>query len=298
MKITNLFWMLLFFLLTFLPLSVATGDELACYQESASGIIADISTGQNIQPRLYNGKELDRTNNLFWYDFVARPYDPTRGQFTGPDQKAEEYYPWNPFIFCLNNPLKFEDDDGKSAWKRGIKFIYGVGKAVAKDGLKALGKAATYTSTFTDIKENVETIFSSDASIGERIGASISIASEFSPISDVKDAGKVVNKVVHGNSKASTKAQHAYDIFDKDTGKRVKTGVSSGRIRKDGKSSRAESQVRKWNEEAGYEKYESKIYHKEPAGENARDKIYKIEKERARELRDNKELDKRLHQRP
>ena len=39
-------------------------------------------------------------------------------------------------------------------------------------------------------------------------------------------------------------------------------------------------------------------YHKEPAGENARDKIYKIEKERARELRDNKELDKRLHQRP
>ena len=25
------------------------------------GIIADISMGQNIQPRLYNGKELDRT---------------------------------------------------------------------------------------------------------------------------------------------------------------------------------------------------------------------------------------------
>jgi len=39
-------------------------------------------------------------------------------------------------------------------------------------------------------------------------------------------------------------------------------------------------------------------YHKEPAGENARAKIYNIEKERARELRDNKELDKRLHQRP
>ena len=55
------------------------------------GIIADISTGQNIQPRLYNGKELDRTNNLFWYDFLARPYDPTRGQFTGPDQKGTYY---------------------------------------------------------------------------------------------------------------------------------------------------------------------------------------------------------------
>ena len=58
-------------LLSFLPLFTAAGNEPACYQESASGIIADISTGQNIQPRLYNGKELDRTNNLWWYDFVA-----------------------------------------------------------------------------------------------------------------------------------------------------------------------------------------------------------------------------------
>ena len=100
------------------------------------GIIADISTGRNVQPRFYNimsstravccdptdivwrrsahekaegvnGKELDRTNNLFWYDFVARPYDPTRGQFTGPDQKAEKYYPWNQYVFCGNNPYNF-----------------------------------------------------------------------------------------------------------------------------------------------------------------------------------------------
>ena len=101
-------------LLSFLPLSAAAGDELACYQESTyGGIIADISTGQNTQPRLYNSKELDRTNNLFWYDFLARPYDPTRGQFTGPDQKAEEYYPWNQYTFCGNNPMKYTDPSGK-----------------------------------------------------------------------------------------------------------------------------------------------------------------------------------------
>jgi len=53
---------LLFFLLFFLPLSAAAGNESACCQNSTyGGIIADISTGQNIQPRLYNGKELDRT---------------------------------------------------------------------------------------------------------------------------------------------------------------------------------------------------------------------------------------------
>ena len=80
-------------LLSLLPLSAQAGDINVCYQETTyGGIIADISTGRNVQPRLYNGKELDRTNNLFWYDFLARPYDPTRGQFTGPDQKAEKYY--------------------------------------------------------------------------------------------------------------------------------------------------------------------------------------------------------------
>ena len=100
-------------LLSFLPLFTAAGDELACYQESASGIIADISTGRNVQPRLYNGKEFDRTNNLWWYDFVARPYDPTRGQFTGPDQKAEEYYPWSQYVFCGNNPINRVDPNGK-----------------------------------------------------------------------------------------------------------------------------------------------------------------------------------------
>ena len=98
------------------------------------GIIADISTGQNIQPRLYNGKELDRTNNLFWYDFLARPYDPTRGQFTGPDQKAEKYYPWNPFTFCLNNPMKYFDSDGNSPISIFAKFA-------AKQGLKQTVRA-------------------------------------------------------------------------------------------------------------------------------------------------------------
>ena len=119
------------------------------------GIIADISTGQNIQPRLYNimsstgavccdptdivwrrsahekaeggnGKELDRTNNLFWYDFLARPYDSTRGQFTGPDMLAENYYAWNPFTFCLNNPLKYVDPDGRD----GVKIIDNENKTI------------------------------------------------------------------------------------------------------------------------------------------------------------------------
>ncbi|MCI6198180.1 MAG: hypothetical protein MR670_13345 [Prevotella sp.] len=31
------------------------------------GVIADISTGTSVQNKLYNGKELDASNNLWWY---------------------------------------------------------------------------------------------------------------------------------------------------------------------------------------------------------------------------------------
>ena len=103
-------------------------------------------------------------------------------------------------------------------------------------------------------------------------------------------------KAVHGNSKASTKAQHAYDVINTEEGTVAKTGVSGGKIRKDGKSYRAEQQVRKWNREAGKEKYESVITHNEPAGEGARDKILEYEKKRAKELEGQLEEDK--HKRP
>ena len=152
--------------------------------------ISNLSTIE-YQPYMFQGKEFNMMHGLRWHDHGARFADNTILRWTTMDPLCEKYYDISPYVFCLNNPLRYEDPDGNSVWKRGIKFVFGIGKAVAKDGLKALGKAATYTSTFTDIKENVETIFSSDASIGERIGASISIASEFLPISDVKDVDRL-----------------------------------------------------------------------------------------------------------
>ena len=73
--------------------------------------------------------------------------------------------------------------------------------------------------------------------------------------------------------------------------------LTGGPIRKkDGKSVQAEKQVRKWNKEAGYEKYESNITHKEPEGEGARAKIYEYEKKRADLIRS--QLDNNRHKRP
>ena len=90
----------------------------------------------------------------------------------------------------------------------------------------------------------------------------------------------------------------AYDIIDSETGNVVKTGVSGGKVRGDGKSYRAEQQVRKWNAEAGSSKYESVITHTEPEGVGARDRILDYEKRRADHLRQHNQLDKYKHIRP
>ncbi len=39
------------------------------------GIIADISWGRDVQKRLFNGKELDASNTLYWYDYGASARD-------------------------------------------------------------------------------------------------------------------------------------------------------------------------------------------------------------------------------
>ena len=71
---------------------------------------------------------------------------------------------------------------------------------------------------------------------------------------------------LHGNAKASPRPTHVYVILDA-RGKLVKCGISSGKIRQDGKSYRAESQVRKFN--AGYS---SKIIAKCPNRQKALDR--------------------------
>ena len=77
------------------------------------GVIADISTNQALQPYKYNGKELDRMHGLDWYDYGARYYDAALGQFWRFDPLLEKYYPWNPYGYCDNDPIKYIDIEGK-----------------------------------------------------------------------------------------------------------------------------------------------------------------------------------------
>ena len=67
----------------------------------------------NVQPYKYNGKEFDNKSGLNWYDYGARHYDAALGRFVSVDPLAEEYSSTSPYGYCLNDPIRFVDPDGK-----------------------------------------------------------------------------------------------------------------------------------------------------------------------------------------
>ena len=193
------------------------------------------STNGNVQPYKYNGKKLDRMHGLDWYDHGARHNDAAIGRWHVMDPLCEKYYDVSPYAYCAGDPVNAIDPDGKSIWTKMLKTTMKIGSRVASNGLRELGKAATYTEAVSDIKENATTVVDGNASTIDRIGAGVSLASELLPVSvgDVKGIGDFV-KSVNGNSKLSTLAQHIYRIFDKATNKTVKVGISGGKVTKNG----------------------------------------------------------------
>jgi RHS repeat-associated protein len=80
----------------------------------------------DVQPYKYNGKELDKMHGLNTYDYGARQYNPITARWDRPDPLAEKYYPYSPYVYCANNPMKFVDPDGRfpSMWKAQVNRVF------------------------------------------------------------------------------------------------------------------------------------------------------------------------------
>jgi len=76
------------------------------------GLFAE-STNTDLQPYMYNGKELDRMHALDWYDFGARHYDAALLRWHSMDPLCEKYYHISPYAFCANNFVNAFDLDGR-----------------------------------------------------------------------------------------------------------------------------------------------------------------------------------------
>jgi len=88
------------------------------------GLTFNESSRENSVPNnfLYNGKELQKDNDLNWYDFGARMYDAALGRWHAVDSKSENYPDWSPYTFVVNDPLKYIDPDGNDKYEAGIDF--------------------------------------------------------------------------------------------------------------------------------------------------------------------------------
>ncbi len=140
----------------------------------------------------------------------ARYYDPVIGRFYSNDPVGTLGHDsvtngFNRYAYANNNPYKYVDPDGKLPV---LPIVIFLAKELASEGLE------------------------------QATGV---------PMPTLKNAGKAIGKnvvkAVHGNSKQSMKPQHLYVIADKD-GKVLKTGISGGKLNKNGSSRRANSQLK------------------------------------------------------
>ena len=61
----------------------------------------------------FSGKEEQAFLNLPYLDFGTRMYNPDWGRWFTPDPLAHKYYAWSTYCYCIGNPIRYIDSDGR-----------------------------------------------------------------------------------------------------------------------------------------------------------------------------------------
>jgi len=110
----------------------------------------NVVTATNIaQNYKYNGKELNESLDLNWYDYGKRRYDPAIGRWFVNDRLAddENQIDKSPYAYSWNSPISLKDPDGDCPWCIGglVGIITDYGLQVTSNIVegKSLGDALT-----------------------------------------------------------------------------------------------------------------------------------------------------------
>ncbi len=68
----------------------------------------------SLQKRRFTGKELITMHGWNMYDSGARFQYRAMPRFSSMDPLCEKYYNTSPYAYCVNNPVRFIDPDGRS----------------------------------------------------------------------------------------------------------------------------------------------------------------------------------------
>ncbi len=123
----------------------------------------------NLQPNYkykYQGQERQDELGLNMYDYGARNYDPALGRWMNIDPLAEKFPSWSPYNFCMNNPMRLVDPDGRAPqdW---INFTGKNGQQQVVYDSSVKTKAQAEAAGYTGVKQVFETGTGSSAKTGE-----------------------------------------------------------------------------------------------------------------------------------
>ncbi len=186
---------------------------------------------------LFSGKEVQERFGVGYYDFHARQYDPNGVIFMSVDPFAEKFRDVNPYAYCLNNPVKFLDFDGRQP---GIAFKFP--DVAAKNwgdyynGASIIRGREMASSVYVDVKNGESVYIYTEPNIGGNDGVTPSnVPAGKKRVATIHSHGKYeagyLNNEYSGNDKNNAHYRQADNYLATPDGSLKKYEYKTGRAK-------------------------------------------------------------------